>query len=101
MYARQASELENSDDKDVINQALVSLLSYQGFTIKLPLNCEWQITKKTMMIFSNQIAPHSHLIIRSEDLLFSPKISSGLRNGQSPMIDNHSQCSDQAHYVAV
>ena len=31
MYARQASELENSDDKDVINQALVSLLSYQGF----------------------------------------------------------------------
>lgn len=31
MYARQESELENSDNKEVINQALVSLLSYQGF----------------------------------------------------------------------
>lgn len=30
-YARQASELENSDNKDIINQALISLLSYQGF----------------------------------------------------------------------
>lgn len=31
MYARQESELENSDNKEAINQALVSLLSYQGF----------------------------------------------------------------------
>ncbi|AYY82081.1 hypothetical protein I5F07_12485 [Proteus vulgaris] len=31
IYARQVSELENYDSKDVINQALVSLLSYQGF----------------------------------------------------------------------
>ncbi|WOO49399.1 MULTISPECIES: hypothetical protein [Enterobacterales] len=31
IYARQASELENSDNKDIINQALISLLSYQGF----------------------------------------------------------------------
>lgn len=31
IYARQASELENSDNKEIINQALVSLLSYQGF----------------------------------------------------------------------
>ncbi|MBG2802480.1 hypothetical protein ACNARU_12785 [Proteus sp. WDL240414] len=31
MYAHQESELENSDNKEVINQALISLLSYQGF----------------------------------------------------------------------
>ncbi|MEQ5274492.1 hypothetical protein [Proteus terrae] len=31
IYARQASELENSDNKEAINQALVSILSYQGF----------------------------------------------------------------------
>ncbi|WP_100158994.1 hypothetical protein [Proteus columbae] len=31
IYARQASELENSDNKEAINQALISLLSYQGF----------------------------------------------------------------------
>lgn len=31
MYARQESELENSDNKEEINQALISLLSYQGF----------------------------------------------------------------------
>ncbi|WP_099076261.1 hypothetical protein [Proteus alimentorum] len=31
MYARQESELENSDNKEAINQALISLLSYQGF----------------------------------------------------------------------
>ena len=31
IYARQVSELENYDSKDVINQALVSLLYYQGF----------------------------------------------------------------------
>ncbi|WP_193015526.1 hypothetical protein [Proteus sp. FME41] len=31
IYARQESELENSENKDVINQALISLLSYQGF----------------------------------------------------------------------
>lgn len=31
MYAHQESELENRDNKEVINQALISLLSYQGF----------------------------------------------------------------------
>lgn len=31
MYARQESELESSDNKEEINQALISLLSYQGF----------------------------------------------------------------------
>lgn len=31
MYAHQESELENSDNKEEINQALISLLSYQGF----------------------------------------------------------------------
>ncbi|WP_241256067.1 hypothetical protein [Proteus sp. ZN5] len=31
IYARQTSELENNNNKDAINQALISLLSYQGF----------------------------------------------------------------------
>lgn len=38
MYAHQESELENSDNKDVINQALISLLSYQGFYHQFTLN---------------------------------------------------------------